>query len=180
MATLANYLAFKRSKLAELRKRLQEPAGAPFELKATARIAGGSGVRPVRVREFTIVTDSGPALAGYDLGPSAPELLLSALASCLAHTYLIVAADRGIAYDTLEVEVRGSIDFCGVLEVGADAPIPPQQLRYEARIGSQVGAQQLAQLQREVERLCPVLQALTQPLVVEGVVVKVEQSGEGL
>jgi hypothetical protein len=61
-----------------------------------ARVAGGSGVRPVSIREFTIVTDSAPALAGYNLGPTAPELLLASLASCLAHTYLIVAANRGV------------------------------------------------------------------------------------
>ena len=29
----------------------------------------------MQVRQFTLVTDSGPGLAGYDLGPTAPEML---------------------------------------------------------------------------------------------------------
>ncbi len=171
MPTLSDYLDFKREKLAALRAKLAEPGAQPAALSATARAAGGSGVRPVRVREFTIVTDSAPALAGYDLGPTAPELLLSALASCLAHTFLIVAADRGVAYESLEVEVRGKIDFRGVLEVNAEIPAAPFDITYEARIASQASAEDLDSIKRAVERLCPVLQAFTQPLQVRGQIV---------
>jgi hypothetical protein len=84
--TLSDYLAFKAQRMAALREKLAAPDAAPAPLRAVARVAGGSGVRPVSIREFTIVTDSAPALAGYNLGPTAPELLLASLASCLAHT----------------------------------------------------------------------------------------------
>jgi len=169
---LNGYLQFKAGRMAELRGRLAQPGAGPIALEATARVAGGSGVRPVRVREFTIVTDSGPALAGYDLGPTAPELLLSALASCLAHTFLIVAAGRGLAYEELSVTVRGSIDFRGVLEVSPDAPVGPQNLSYEARISSPAGDDELAAVRAEVERLCPVLRALTDPTPVLGAIIR--------
>jgi uncharacterized OsmC-like protein len=172
MPDLADYLEFKAQRMAIMRERLAAPDAQPFALEATARVAGGSGVRPVRVREFTIVTDSGPGLAGYDLGPTAPELLLSALASCLAHTFLIVAATRGLRYASLEVTVRGSIDFRGVLEVDPNMPTTPQDLRYEARLSSPASDAELAEVQREVERLCPVLGALTQPIAVSGAVVR--------
>jgi uncharacterized OsmC-like protein len=168
MPELAEYLAFKAERMAALRKRLALPDAQPQQLAATARVAGGSGVRPVRVREFTIVTDSGPGLAGYDLGPTAPELLLCSLASCLAHTFLIVAATRGVHYDKLEVTMQGSIDFRGVLEVDPNVPVVPQELRYEARIASSASSADLAAIQQEVERLCPVLRALTTPLEVQG------------
>lgn len=172
MPDLSDYLSFKAERMAALRERLAQPHAAPLALEATARVAGGSGVRPVRVREFTIVTDSGPALAGYDLGPTAPELLLSALASCLAHTFLIVAAGRGLPYDELAVTVRGTIDFRGVLEVSPGAPIGPQGLSYEARISSPAGDAELDAVRQEVERLCPVLRALTEPTPVRGAVVR--------
>jgi uncharacterized OsmC-like protein len=172
MPNLSDYLNFKAERLADLRERLAQPDAAPAALEATARVAGGSGVRPVRVREFTIVTDSGPALAGYDLGPTAPELLLSAMASCLAHTFLIVAASRGLAYDELAVTVRGTIDFRGVLDVGADVPVGPQGLSYEARISSPASADELEAVRQEVERLCPVLRAVSEPTPVRGAVVQ--------
>ncbi len=172
MPDLSDYLDFKAQRIATMRERLAAPDAQPFPLEATARVAGGSGVRPVRVREFTIVTDSGPALAGYDLGPTAPELLLSALASCLAHTFLIVAASRGLRYEALEVTVRAMIDFRGVLEVDPMIPTIPQSLSYEARLSSSASDTELAAVQHDVERLCPVLGALTQPILVSGAVVR--------
>jgi uncharacterized OsmC-like protein len=169
---LPAYLTYKQARLGELRDALSSAQPTPTELSVTARVAGGSGVRPVQVREFTIVTDSSAALAGHDLGPTAPELLLSALASCLAHTFLIAATNEGLTYEMLEVEVRGTIDFRGILEVSTEAPVAPQNITYEARMAVNAGAEQLARLQFEVERLCPVLQALTQPLTVKGRIVR--------
>lgn len=165
---LPEYQSYKEERLAALRTTLKETAAPPAALTVTARVAGGSGVRPVQVREFTIVTDSGPALAGHNLGPTAPELLLTALASCLAHTFLIVGINQGLTFNKIEVEVRGTIDFRGILEVDSSAPIAPQDITYEARLGINAGAEQLTRLQFEVERLCPVLQAITQPLQVKG------------
>jgi uncharacterized OsmC-like protein len=167
MPTINDYMAFKGERMEELRERLRNPDVPPAALSATARVAGGSGIRPVQVREFTIVTDSGPALAGYNLGPTAPELLLSSLASCLAHTFLIAAVNRQVALESLEVEVRATLDFRGVLEV-TDAPPAPTDIRYEARIASGASDEQLAQLKEDVERLCPVLYAITNPLPVSG------------
>ena len=121
---------------------------------------------------ITIVTDSLPALAGHNLGPTAPELLLSALASCLAHTYLVVAINHGVRYETLEVEVRGCIDYRGLLEVDPAAPIAPYDLAYDAQIATDATDAMLARVQADVERLCPVLRALTQPTPVTGRVVR--------
>ncbi len=169
---LPAYLTYKQVQLSELRAALSSAEITTTELAATARVAGGSGVRPVQVREFTIVSDSSAALAGHNLGPTAPELLLSALASCLAHTFLIAATNEGLTYEMLEVEVRGTLDFRGILEVSTEAPVAPQDITYEARMVINAGAEQLTRLQFEVERLCPVLQALTQPLEVKGRIVR--------
>lgn len=171
MPNLSDYMEFKRGKLDELRNQLRDSDSPPAALRATCRVAGGSGIRPVQVRQFSFVTDSGPGLAGYDLGPTAPEVLLSALASCIAHTFLIVGADRGVAYDALEVEVQGLIDFRGVLEVAPDIAPMPTDIHYEARISSDLSAATLEEIRADVERLCPVLQAFVRPLQVDGKVI---------
>ncbi len=74
MPELSDYLEFKQQKLGELREKLAAPNTAPIPIAATCKVAGGSGVRPVQVCEFSVVTDSSPVLAGYNLGPTAPEL----------------------------------------------------------------------------------------------------------
>jgi uncharacterized OsmC-like protein len=167
MGDVEDYLKVKRAALARMREQLAQPGAEPLQLSATARVAGESGVRPVQVREFTIVTDSGAGLAGYNLGPTAPELLLSALASCLAHTVMIVAATHGIAITSLELRVTGEIDFRAVLEVDTSLPTRPQNLAWEARLATPA-PEQAEFLRGEVERLCPVLRAITEPVEVAG------------
>jgi len=174
MWSLPEYLQQKRLRVAALREKLRQPQVAPTPLKASARIVSGSGVRPVRIREFTIITDAGAALGGYELGPTAPELLLSALASCLAHSYAIAAADRAVDFDSLEVEVMGEIDYRGTLAVDPNAVVAPTNLHFTAHIVSNASDSQLAAVHEIVERLCPVLQALRYPQVVRGVIVRKE------
>lgn len=172
MWSLPEYLRRKRDKVHALRERLRAPQTTPFPLRATARIVAGSGVRTVRVREHTVLTDAAPALGGYELGPTAPELLLSALASCLAHSYAIAAADRGLEFETLEVDVTGQIDYRGTLAVDPQAIIQPTNIQFEARMVTSADDALIAAVHADVERLCPVLQALRLPQDVRGQVVR--------
>lgn len=176
MWDLPEYLTRKRAKVDALRERLRAPEAGPTPLRAVVRVAAGSGVRPVRVRDFTVTTDSGAALGGFELGPTAPELLLSALASCLAHSFVMAAADMGVALDALEIEVTGQLDYRGTLEVDPAAPVGPTNIGYAARLTSGASAEQIEAVRAAVDRLCPVLQALRQPLVVQG---RVEHNTEG-
>jgi uncharacterized OsmC-like protein len=165
---LPGYMAVKAEALASVREKLRSPEAAPTPLSVTVRVAGGSGARPVRVREFTIVTDALPPLAGNNLGPTAPELLLSALSSCLAHSYVVVGIKHGLVYRSLELEVSGCIDYRGTLEVDPTVPVPPTGMTYEARIDTDATAEHLEAVRRDVERTCPIFQALLQPTPVAG------------
>jgi uncharacterized OsmC-like protein len=166
--TLPEYLERKAALVEEYRAQLREPGVAPTPLRATVTVAAGSGVRPIRVRDHMVTTDSGAALGGYGLGPSAPELLLGALASCLAHSALVIAADRGVAFDRLEVEVSGQLDYRGTLSVSDGAPVPPTGLAYTLRFAGAVSDEEVAAISEDLGRLCPVLLALTLPTTVEG------------
>ncbi len=166
--SLREFLMRKRQALAAFRARLREQPPPPTPLRATVTVAAGTGLRPVRVRDHTVVSDSGPALGGYDLGPNAPELLLAAMASCIAHSALAIAADRELALDDLQVEVSGQIDYRGAMGVSAEAPIAPTDLRYTLRYRGEVSESDMAALQADLERLCPVLLAVLQPQPLRG------------
>jgi uncharacterized OsmC-like protein len=165
--TLPEYLERKARLVEAYREELREGA-APAPLRAVVAVAAGTGVRPIRVRDHAVITDAGAALGGYGLGPSAPELLLGALASCLAHSALVIAADRGLALDQLEVEVTGELDYRGTLSVDADAPVPPTGIAYTLRVAGAVGDAEIAAIKEDLDRLCPVLLALTRPTAVAG------------
>ncbi|MFQ3661828.1 MAG: OsmC family protein [Chloroflexaceae bacterium] len=161
--SLAEYLKRKRELVEAYRARLRAPDAARTPLRATVTVAAGSGVRPIRLRDHLVISDAGAALGGYGLGPSAPELLLGALASCIAHSALVIAADRGVTFEHLEVEVTGLLDYRGTLGVSEDAPVPPTDLAYTLRFAGPVSDTEIAAIQADIARLCPVLLALTRP-----------------
>lgn len=168
MSTLADYLAQKRAALAALRKKFAAPGGGPVTLGAKVSAEGRSGVRRIRIRDFQLVSDSPPDFAGYNLGPGSPELQLGVLGSCLTHTWLIQAADRGVPLDSLEIDVAAEIDPRGNL-LGQDGiPVFPHNIRYTVTIASPASDEDLAGLEAAVDRACPILNLLRNPQAVTG------------
>jgi uncharacterized OsmC-like protein len=142
------------------------PDKALVSVKASSKVAGNTGARPTRFGEVMLVTDSAAGMGGNALGPTAPELLLGALASCLVHTYLIQAALQGVALDTLEIEVTGRINMAGV--VGLDVPELPamQDVEFRAHIDTDAAPEQIQALHDGVETTCPVLNTFRLPIAV--------------
>jgi uncharacterized OsmC-like protein len=167
MAQLDGYLNHKANVMARRQDDfIARPDMARVHLKATSHVAGNTGIRPVRMGEHTVVTDSAPALAGHSLGPSAPELLLGALASCLAHTYLLQAALLQISLDSVAVDIRGTLDMTGVVGLPCDRPITLEHIRYTPHITSPATPQELARLHAAVDAACAVLNTLRSPMEV--------------
>lgn len=167
MAKLDSYMEFKAGVLAEQRVILEDnPEAGLVPLNATSYCAGTTGVRPTTMGEFMVVSDSAPGLAGNSLGPSSPQMMLGALASCLVHTYLLQATLMGIPLDHVEVEVSGALDMVGVVGLPIDGPIQFQNLAYSGHIESPASDADQARLHDAVEAGCAVLNTLRNPMSV--------------
>lgn len=161
MSTLREYLVQKRQAI-EAREKAAGRA-EPRTLSATSTAEGRSGVRRIRIRDFQILSDSGPDFAGYNLGPASPELQLGVLASCLTHIFLIRAAEREIPLDRLEVHVQGTQDpRAGDLGF-EDVPIYPHDIRYAVHLESPVSDEELAPPARGGRKDLPHLQPAAKP-----------------
>jgi uncharacterized OsmC-like protein len=163
MSGLREYLVQKRAALHALQDRAARPDYVPVALSAHVRAEGRSGVRRIRVRDFQVITDSPPDFAGYDLGPSSPELVLGALGSCLTHTWLIQAAAHDIPIDSLSVEVTGTIDARAGKPGHEQVPVYPHNIAYSVRVASPANLDQISTLEAAVERACPILNLLRAP-----------------
>ncbi len=106
------------------------------------------------------MTDSAPGLAGHALGPTAPELLLGALASCLVHTYLIQATLLDLPLDHVEVEVQGALDMAGVVGLPYTALPQLEAVTYTARVTSSAAPEAIERMHAAVDETCPVLNTL--------------------
>ena len=171
MAALDSYLERKTAALAERRADYtMTPGKSIAKLTVSSQVAGITGARPVQIGKMTILTDSGPGLAGHALGPTSPELLLGALASCLVHTYLIQAVLLNIPLDNVEIEVSGELDYAGVVEMPTEQPPQIRDITYQVKVTSPANADALQMMHQAVETSCPVLNTLRNPVAIKRVV----------
>lgn len=169
MSNLREYLSHKRAALATRRA---APQSGPVPLHARVTAEGRSGVRRIRIRDFQIISDSGPDFAGYNLGPSSPELQTGVLGSCVTHTFLIKAAELEIPLDSLAVEVQAEYDPRAQAPGNTDVPVYPSNFRYRVQVASPASDEELARLHAEVQRVCPILNLLRSPQEISGSVVR--------
>lgn len=167
MAEIDSYLSRKREAIsarqadwADHRER------SNVRISATSTLAGSTGVRATRMGEHFIASDSGPALAGHSLGPTAPEMLLGAMASCLVHTYVIHAILRGVRLESVSVEVSGRLDFGAVVGLPFEPPLHMTELEYRPVVVSDASASDLEALHLAVEDNCAVLNTVRLPSAV--------------
>lgn len=168
MSALAPYLSRKQAVLTQRQADFQAaPEKATVRIKAASWVAGNTGARPVRMGEVLFITDSAPALAGHALGPTAPEMLLGALASCLVHTYLIQATLLQIPLDNVEVEVKGALDMSGVVGLPYTALPQLSEVTYSAKVTSTAAPEDIERMHAAVDETCPVLNTLRLPTAVQ-------------
>lgn len=168
MAKLDQYMQYKATVLAQRREQFTaNPEGSLVQLEATSHVAGNTGVRPVKMGDYIIISDSAPGLAGNSLGPSSPEMLLGALASCLIHTYLLQATLLEIPLDHVEVTIYGALDMAPVVGLPQKGPIKLEGLSYKPVVTSDAPTETIERLHQAVEETCAVLNTLRAPMTVE-------------
>ena len=170
MSTLREYLGQKREALLSRREAAKTEEGGVHKLEASVTAEGRSGVRRIRIRDFQILSDSGPDFAGYSFGPGSPELQVGVLGSCLTHIFLIQAADQQVPLDSLRVDVSADQDFRAGQPGFEHVPRFPHNLTYTVHIESPASAEEIAKLHQAVEEVCPILNLLVNPQEIKGTV----------
>ena len=165
---LNDYLAEKRAAVLARDAAIERGTAQPAALKARVSAEGRSGVRRIRIRDHQVISDSPPDFAGYNLGPSSPELQLGVLGSCVTHIFLIQAASRQVPLTSLEVEVTGVIDPRGGRPGHEQTPIWPHDIAYTVHIDSPASRADIDALFEAVERACPILNLLRNPQAIRG------------
>lgn len=161
--TIREYLPKKRAARARLVQRALDGAADVVTVSAHVDVAGSSGVRRIRIRNHQVISDSGYDYAGYDLGPTSPELQLGTLGSCVAHTLLIHASTRNVVLDAVEVDVSAELDGRGGIDGFDDVPKQPTNLRYVLTVQSPSARSEVDDLIAHVQDVCPILNLLRAP-----------------
>ena len=163
MSTLRDYLGQKRDALLARRRQAETSPPQPHVISARVTAEGRSGLRRIRIRDVQVVSDSGPDFAGYDLGPSSPDLQRGVRGSCRTHVFLIQAADRDVPRDALEVEVSGRMDPRARRPGCEHIPVSPHDIADVVPLASPASSEEIAALHAAVERACPMRNLLLNP-----------------
>ena len=164
MSSVDPYFDRKRDAMAARRADWQDNReAANVRVSATSTLAGVTGVRGTRMGDHFVASDSGPGLAGHSLGPTAPEMLLGAVASCLVHTYIIQSILLDVPMDGVTVEVSGRLDFGAVVGLPFEPPLHMTDLEYRPQVQSSASPEVLEALHQAVEENCAVLNTVRLP-----------------
>jgi uncharacterized OsmC-like protein len=160
---LREYLRIKREAMSATAEALSSGDAARETITAECSAEGLSGVRRIRIRDFQVISDSGPGFGGFGLGPNSPELMLGMLASCLTHTYLIGAAWRGVPLDSVQVRVEAQNNDAALLGLATSDPATPFGLKAYVRVESGAPQEVVDALHEFVETSCPLTRFLREP-----------------
>lgn len=129
-------------------------------------VAGTATQVSVRARQHRFTIDEPAELGGTDVGPNPVEALLAALGACQVITFQVWADKLGLTFDTLEIDLAGDLDLRGFFGLDEDVRPGFKDIDVRVRLHGSEPAERYAELVEVVERHCPVLDNLSNPVPV--------------
>jgi uncharacterized OsmC-like protein len=145
-------------------------AGRPgFGVTTGAAVATlSAGLRcTVEDGPWHIEADLSDRIGGTGAAPTPTALVRAALASCMAMTYRLRAARRGVPLTSVRVTVESESAVAGMLLAASGEPAGFRSIRYHVEIDSPAPHDEVMELIDEGDGLSPVLDVLTTALSVE-------------
>ena len=137
----------------------------PITVSVTSENQGGFK-SAISMRDHRIISDQPFGFNGTNQGPKPSELVLAALAACQEVTWRLYAEAMGIELERISVELRGTQDLRGFMGLDENVPAGFTKIEGEVHIESSASREKLEDLQRTVDRHCPVLDDLTRSVPV--------------
>jgi len=88
--------------------------------RSTISDFSGLGQEHAHRELFSVEADHPQVFASEDNGPTPPEIVLAALASCLTAGVATVATQRGVQLNSVSATVEASMDLQGILGIDGD------------------------------------------------------------
>ncbi|QTC48422.1 OsmC family protein (plasmid) [Pantoea ananatis] len=158
-----------------------EPGLGNMSFQVKARSHGGLAVRVEtgssfqngkedrsRVGKFSNIGDEPPGLLGDDTGMSPTEYILQALAGCYTATLTLMAAEKGVDLESIELDLYFDIDMKGFLGLDKNARKGAKGIRVDVRLESNTASREkLAELVSLLPEASPIHDTLANPVPIE-------------
>lgn len=120
-------------------------------------------------RDYDWIIDEPPQLLGASQGPTPQEYLMSGVGACIMVGFVVNASVRGVKINSLDVEVKGSLDLAGFLNLREDAQVPLAGLQYTIKVDAETDDETLSAIAQDAVKFSPNAMSMTHqvPLVGE-------------
>lgn len=126
----------------------------------------GLGEEQDRGRTFTIDADHPEQFAASNQGASPVEILLSALASCLAAGVASIAQHRGIQLRAVTATVEGDMDLQGIMGIDSDVRNGFSAIRVSFDVDADATPDEVRALVAQSQKRSAVYDIVTNPTAV--------------
>jgi uncharacterized OsmC-like protein len=126
----------------------------------------GLGQNHVHRKAYTIDADHPEVFASDDNGPTPPEIVLGALASCLTAGVATVATNRGVQLRSVTATVEGTMDLQGILGIDGDVRNGFDDVKVTFAIDGDAPRAELEAIVTQSERRSAVFDIVTNPTTV--------------
>ncbi|MDW3181562.1 MULTISPECIES: OsmC family protein [unclassified Roseobacter] len=153
----------------------QMPEAASFVFRSTCDWVSGTessntingyfglGEEQIRKETFVVNADHPEVFAAADTAPTPPELVLSALGSCLTGGVAAVAQHRGIQLRKVQAIIEGEIDVRGILGMDPDIRNGFNAIRVRFEIDADASESDIRALVAQSQKRSAVFDLLTNP-----------------
>ncbi|MGP2471199.1 OsmC family protein [Yersinia sp. 2540 StPb PI] len=118
-----------------------------------------------RVGKFSNIGDEPEALMGTDSGMGPTEYILQALAGCYTATLTILAAEKGIDLDGIELDLNFDINLNGFLGLDSTVRKGAKSIRVDVHLASKSASrEELEALVSEMQKSSPIHDTLANPV----------------
>jgi uncharacterized OsmC-like protein len=115
----------------------------------------------VKARQHRFVIDEPPSRNGSDLGPTPLETMLSSYLGCTNVIANMIAEERGIRIESMDLRLVGHLDTRGVFGK-ADVPVPFPRIELQVTLVTDADESQVDDLKTALANRCPVSVILRQ------------------
>ena len=166
-----------------------EPELGKVTFKVTGKSSGGVAIKThtgaliqnkVADKErdgmFSMVSDEPIALLGTNTGVSPAEYILQGLAGCYTVTLASMASNKGIALDSISLDLEFDIDLNGFLGLDPNVRNGAQEIRVQIGLESETTCdEELEALVSAIHQHSPIHDTLENPVVIKPTFKKVEK-----
>jgi uncharacterized OsmC-like protein len=134
-----------------------------FQTKShTAKPTLGGQPLAGRTHIFAFQGDHPPELLGSDQAPAAVESLMASLAACVSGGFTMYGAALGVPVESVRMELTGTVDLQGMMNLPAPGVVRPgfERLHAKIRVKSKAPRADLEKLKDIAESSSPVKDSL--------------------